>query len=96
VPPLLTQEKEEKGEGDYWVDEKAHHGAAVRAGARARRGDPVRLGLLPEGRSLYEPGNILLMHHLYAALRAHSLFHRDQHYVCRTAKSSSSTSSPAA
>jgi preprotein translocase subunit SecA len=41
----------------------------------------TRMGMLPAGSSLYEPGNILLMHHLYAALRAHSLFHRDQHYV---------------
>ncbi len=38
-------------------------------------------GLLPQGASLYDAHNISLMHHLYAALRAHSLFHRDQHYV---------------
>jgi len=36
---------------------------------------------LPEGSSLYDPGNILLIHHLYAALRAHALYHKDQHYV---------------
>ena len=39
------------------------------------------MGLLPEGRSLYEPAHIALVHHLYAALRAHSLYHRDQQYV---------------
>ena len=39
------------------------------------------MGLLPEGASLYDPANIALMHHLYAALRAHNLYHRDQHYV---------------
>ncbi len=38
-------------------------------------------GLLPDGASLYDPANIMLMHHLYAAVRAHSLYHRDQHYV---------------
>ena len=38
-------------------------------------------GLLPAGSSLYDAHNISLMHHLYAALRAHALFHRDQHYV---------------
>jgi preprotein translocase subunit SecA len=41
----------------------------------------TRAGLLPEGASLYEPSNIVLMHHLYAGIRAHSLYHRDQHYV---------------
>jgi preprotein translocase subunit SecA len=41
----------------------------------------ARLGMLAEGSSLYEPANILLIHHLYAALRAHNLFHRDQQYV---------------
>ncbi len=38
-------------------------------------------GLLPEGASLYDPSNIALVHHLYAALRAHHIYHRDQHYV---------------
>jgi len=39
------------------------------------------MGMLPEGASLYDPANISLMHHLTAALRAHHLYHRDQHYV---------------
>ncbi len=38
-------------------------------------------GLLAPGSSLYDAHNISLMHHLYAALRAHALYHRDQHYV---------------
>jgi preprotein translocase subunit SecA len=41
----------------------------------------ARIGMLPQGASLYEPAYINLVHHLYAALRAHNLFHRDQHYV---------------
>jgi preprotein translocase subunit SecA len=41
----------------------------------------TRAGLLPEGASLYDPANIMLMHHLYAGVRAHALYHRDQHYV---------------
>ena len=36
---------------------------------------------MQQGESLYAPKNIILMHHLNAALRAHTLFHRDQHYV---------------
>ena len=41
----------------------------------------TKAGLLPEGASLYDPANIMLMHHLYAGVRAHALYHRDQHYV---------------
>lgn len=41
----------------------------------------TQAGLLLVGTSLYDPVNINLVHHLYAALRAHSLFHLDQHYV---------------
>ncbi len=81
VAPLLTRQKEEKGEGDFWVDEKAHTVLLSEVGHEHAEEILVRLGLLREGSSLYEPGNILLMHHLYAALRAHNLFHRDQHYV---------------
>ena len=39
------------------------------------------MGLLQENDSLYSAANISLMHHLMAALRAHTLFHKDQHYV---------------
>ncbi len=46
----------------------------------------MQAGLLTEGHSLYEAGNILLMHHLTTALRAHNLFHRDQHYVVQRVK----------
>ncbi|MBM3391708.1 MAG: preprotein translocase subunit SecA [Betaproteobacteria bacterium] len=81
VAPLLTRQKEEKGEGDYWVDEKAHSVLLSEAGHEHAEEILARMGLLPAGGSLYEPANILLMHHLYAALRAHNLFHRDQHYV---------------
>ncbi|MBX3646410.1 MAG: preprotein translocase subunit SecA [Rhodocyclaceae bacterium] len=81
VAPLLTRQKEEKGEGDYWVDEKAHTVLLSEIGHEHAEEILARQGMLAEGSSLYEPGNILLMHHLYAALRAHSLFHRDQHYV---------------
>ncbi len=41
----------------------------------------VKAGLLAAGASLYDPANIMLMHHLYAGVRAHALYHRDQHYV---------------
>ena len=81
VPPLLTRQADEKGEGDFWVDEKAHQVHISETGHEKLEGILVRMGLLAEGESLYAPQNIILMHHLNAALRAHHLFHRDQHYV---------------
>ncbi|MBK7023833.1 MAG: preprotein translocase subunit SecA [Sulfuritalea sp.] len=86
VPPLLTKGEaaKEQGEadtGDYTVDLKAHQVLLTEAGHEKAEEILARLGLLAEGSSLYEPANILLIHHLYAALRAHNLFHRDQQYV---------------
>jgi preprotein translocase subunit SecA len=87
VPPLLTRmatepkPQEPEPEGHYWVDEKNHQVFLSETGHEQAEGVLTRLGLLPEGQSLYEPRNISLMHHLMAGLRAHNLFHRDQHYV---------------
>ncbi len=81
VAPLLTRQTDEKGEGDYWVDEKAHTVLLSEMGHEHAEEILARMDILPEGGSLYEPANILFMHHLYAALRAHNLFHRDQQYV---------------
>ncbi len=86
VPPLLTKGEagKEQGDpdtGDYVVDLKAHSVLLTEAGHEKAEEILARLGILAEGSSLYEPSNILLIHHLYAALRAHNLFHRDQQYV---------------
>ena len=81
VAPLLTKQAEEEGPGDFWVDEKNHQVLLSEAGHAHAEEILVRVGLLPEGASLYEPTFINLVHHLYAALRAHHLFHRDQQYV---------------
>ncbi|MFA7280535.1 MAG: preprotein translocase subunit SecA [Sterolibacterium sp.] len=86
VPPLLTRgeagNKEDVADtGDYTVDLKSHQVLLTEAGHEHAEEILARLGMLPEGSSLYEPGNILLIHHLYAALRAHNLFLRDQQYV---------------
>jgi len=81
VPPLLTRQADEKAEGDFWVDEKAHQVHISENGHEKLEGILVKMGLLAEGESLYAPQNIILMHHLNAALRAHHLFHRDQQYV---------------
>ena len=86
VPPLLTRGEAAKAEGevdtgDYTVDLKSHQVLLTEAGHEKAEEVLTRLGMLPEGSSLYEPANILLIHHLYAALRAHSLYFRDQQYV---------------
>src|SRR5260221_268118 len=87
VAPLLTRQKEEKKldqpepPGDFFVDEKNHQIIMSEAGHEKAEQILTRIGMLPAGASLYEPAYINLVHHLYAALRAHHLFHRDQHYV---------------
>jgi preprotein translocase subunit SecA len=81
VVPNLTRVKGEEGPGDFTVDEKAHQVLLTEAGHERAEDLLTRAGLLPEHGSLYDAANINLMHHLYASLRAHSLFHRDQHYV---------------
>ena len=81
IPALLVRQQAEDGEGDYWVDEKAHTVMLSEAGFEHAEAALVAADLLKEGESLYSAANITLMHHLMAALRAHALFHRDQHYV---------------
>jgi len=79
--PKLTRQTEENGAGDFWVDEKAHTVLLSEVGHEHIEGILGQAGLIPAGSSLYDAHNISLVHHLYAALRAHSLFHRDQNYV---------------
>ena len=81
LAPMLTRCQEENGPGDFWVDEKANQVLLTEEGHESAEKILVQAGMLAEGHSLYEAGNILLMHHLTTALRAHNLFHRDQHYV---------------
>ena len=67
--------------GDFTVDEKQHQIYLTEDGHERAEELLARAGLLAEGASLYDPANITLMHHVYAALRARNLYHRDQHYV---------------
>lgn len=81
IPDMLVRQKQEKGEGDYWVDEKQHTVQLSEAGHEKVEKIMVDMGRLPAGQSLYSPSNIMLLHYLNAALRAHTLFVKDQHYV---------------
>jgi preprotein translocase subunit SecA len=89
VPSLEKQEGEadpHTGEGitkvgDFTLDEKSRQVFLTERGHENAERILFEMGLLPEGASLYDPANITLMHHLYAALRANHLYLRDQHYV---------------
>ncbi|ABM41040.1 protein translocase subunit secA [Acidovorax sp. JS42] len=89
VPLLVRQEGEadpRTGEGvtkpgDFTLDEKTHQVFLTEQGHENAERILASQGLIPEGASLYDPANITLVHHLYAALRANHLYHRDQHYV---------------
>ena len=89
IPSLVRQEGEadpRTGEGvtkpgDFTVDEKAHQVHLTDQGYEAAERLLAHAGLIAEGSSLYDPSNISLVHHLYAALRANQLYFRDQHYV---------------
>jgi preprotein translocase subunit SecA len=67
--------------GDFTVDEKARAIHMTEQGHENAERLLSQAGLLPEGASLYDPANIALMHHLVTSLKAHHLYHRDQHYV---------------
>ena len=79
--PYLSKQADEKADGDYWVDLKQHAVTLSEQGHEHAEELMTKAGLLPAGASLYDPSNIQLMHHLYAGIRAHALYHRDQHYV---------------
>ncbi|MDB5797419.1 MAG: secA [Paucimonas sp.] len=90
IPPMLVEQIGEETPdgsgkverpGDYLKDEKAHQVLLTEAGHEKAEQVLTQMGLLPEGASLYDAANITLIHHLYAALRAHALYHKDQHYV---------------
>jgi preprotein translocase subunit SecA len=77
----LVRQKEEDSPGDYSVDEKNHQILLSESGHEHAENILTEAGLLPPLGSLYDAANINLIHHLYAALRAHALYHLDQNYV---------------
>jgi len=79
--PGMVRQQEEEGPGDYSVDEKNHQILLTETGHEHAEELLAKAGLLPAGGSLYDPANITLIHHLYAALKAHELYHIDQNYV---------------
>ncbi len=87
IPPMLKEmaaeakPNEPEPEGDYWVDRKQSQVYMSEAGHERAEQILSSMGLLPDGASLYDAGNILLLHHVMVSLRAHTLFFKDQQYV---------------
>ncbi len=91
IPKLVEQEKQEgddesEAPGDYSIDEKSRQVYLTEEGHEHIERLLVEAGLLQEGESLYDTSNISLMHHVNAALRAHTLFKRDVHYLVQNRK----------
>ena len=87
IPNLIRQEKEDsdsfQGEGHFSVDEKSRQVHLTERGLVAVEELMVSEGIMEEGESLYSPSNIMMMHHVTAALRAHVLFTRDVDYIVK-------------
>jgi preprotein translocase subunit SecA len=78
---LVLQEAENSDSGEFWVDEKNHNVVLSESGHVKVEQILLDMGLLKDGDSLYSVQNISLMHHLLAALKAHYVYLKDQHYV---------------
>ncbi|GAB2944794.1 preprotein translocase subunit SecA [Hafnia psychrotolerans] len=87
IPKLIRQEKEDtetfQGEGHFSVDEKSRQVHLTERGLVLIEELLMEAGIMDDGESLYSPSNIMLMHHVTAALRAHVLFTRDVDYIVK-------------
>ena len=83
IVPNLTRQQTEDGEGDYWVDEKGKQVHLSEQGMESSERLMKQAGILQDDDTLYAAGNIMVVHHLNAALRAHALFQRDRDYMVR-------------
>ena len=83
IPPKLHAQKEEKvaDGGHFWIDEKQRSVEMTEVGFEAVENELIEMGLLAEGESLYSSGNLNLVHHVTAAIRAHYLYQRNVHYI---------------
>ncbi|MHB8622843.1 MAG: preprotein translocase subunit SecA [Sulfuricaulis sp.] len=83
IIPRLVKQETENGPGDYSVDEKTRQAFLTEAGHERVEKLLAQASLLEPGLSLYDVSNLILMHHLNAALRAHALFKREVDYIVR-------------
>ena len=87
IPGLTLQESEEEEEGvepgDYTIDEKTKQAYLTEQGHEKVEEQLVSNGIIEAGQHLYDPGNIHVLHHLNAALRAHALYQKDVDYIVK-------------
>lgn len=90
IPYLIRQEKEDsdsfQGKGHFSVDEKSRQVNLTERGLELIEELLVKADIMKESESLYSPSNIMMMHHVSAALRANVLFARDVDYIVKDAK----------
>ncbi|MGX2973887.1 preprotein translocase subunit SecA [Ursidibacter arcticus] len=87
IPHLIAQEKEDTeeytGEGDFTLDLKSKQAHLTERGQVKVEELLTQMGLMHEGETLYHPARISLLHHVYAALRAHKLFELNVDYIVK-------------
>ena len=81
--PQFTRQDSEDGDGHFSLDEKSRQVFLTEEGHDKAEELLIEAGLLPESTGLYDASNIILLHHLFAGLRAHFLFQRDVDYIVR-------------
>ena len=84
--PKLTKQVIEDGPGDYTLDEKSKQAYLTEEGNEKIEQLLIENNIIEDGQSLYDPVNITVLHHLNAALRAHTLFQKDVDYVVQGAE----------
>lgn len=75
------QDKDFIESGDYVVDLKSRQVHLTEQGHEKSEKMMISLNLISEEDSLYSTENLSLLLHLQAALKAHTLFHLNQHYI---------------
>ena len=79
--PRVFGEPDVEPTGDYMVDEKNRQVELTELGHQKVEDALIRMDLLQPGDSLYSSANLNLLHHVHAALKAHNLYTRDDHYM---------------